>query len=140
MGAKLVVDLLLSDKHVLVFDDVERRSGSSDDLSLFGAVNELVEGRGVKVVFVAQDLGDDAGDRRSFDADIREKLVWKVYSYNQPPVQLVDDIFGQLNHPVGGIDVLQCVQKAVARSECSNARAMLRVEQMVAEVIDSGVL
>lgn len=140
MGAKLVVDLLLSDKHVLVFDDVERRSGSSDDLSLFGAVNELVEGRGVKVVFVAQGLGDDAGDRRSFDADIREKLVWKVYSYNQPPVQLVDDIFGQLNCPVGGIDVLQCVQKAVARSECSNARAMLRVEQMVAEVIDSGVL
>ena len=52
----------------------------------------------------------------------------------------MDDIFGQLNHPVAGIDVLQCVQKAVARSECSNARAMLRVEQMVAEVIDSGVL
>lgn len=140
MGAKLVVDLLLSDKHVLVFDDVERRSGSSDDLSLFGAVNELVEGRGVKVVFVAQGLGDGAGGRRSFDADIREKLVWKVYSYNQSPVQLVGDIFGQLNRPVGGIDVLQCVQEAVARSECSNARAMLRVEQMVAEVVDSGVL
>ena len=48
MGAKLVVDLLLSDKHVLVFDDVERRSGSSDDLSLFGAVNEAGRGEGGK--------------------------------------------------------------------------------------------
>lgn len=48
VGPKFLVDLVLSDRHVIVFDDVERRSVVSDELSLFSAVNELVEGRGAK--------------------------------------------------------------------------------------------
>ncbi len=41
---------LLTNKHVIVFDDVERRSESADDLALFRQmINELVE-EGQKVV------------------------------------------------------------------------------------------
>lgn len=140
MGMKFVVDMLVSNKHVIVFDDVERRSKEADDLSLFGAVSELVEGRGLKVIFVSAGMGGGAQQGREFDVDIREKLIWRLYSYKQAEDGLVRDIFGELAPSVGGIDILECVLEAVKRAKCTSARAMLRVQQMVDEVLRSNIL
>ena len=135
VGPKFLVDLVLSDRHVIVFDDVERRSVASDELSLFSAVNELVEGRGQKVIFVMDsfDGGGDSG--RSFDADVREKLVWRVYSYQQDIHSLVCDIFGNLRS--AEFDVLECVYMAVQRTGCVNARALQKVRYFLADVLEA---
>ena len=135
IGMKFVVDMLASNKHVIVLDDVERRSEESDDLSLFGAVNELVEGRGLKVVLVTNGLQEEAGCARPFDSNVREKLVWKRYTFEQSLARLLDGVFGHIESPVPGINILECVGEAIERSECVNARAMLKAELLVSDLV-----
>lgn len=135
IGMKFVVDMLASNKHVIVLDDVERRSEESDDLSLFGAVNELVEGCGLKVVLVTNGLQEEAGCARPFDSNVREKLVWKRYTFEQSLVRLLDGVFGHIESPVPGINILECVGEAIERSECVNARAMLKAELLVSDLV-----
>lgn len=137
---KDVADLVPSDKHVFVFDDVERRSKSSDDLSLFGAVNELVEGRGAKAIFVTSNLSADSEDQRSFDSEVREKLVWKVFSYEQSAESLVNDIFGHLEDSVSEINIIDCVLESVRKSNCVNVRVLLKVEPIVTEILKTNVI
>lgn len=134
IGMKFAVDMIASSKHVIVLDDVERRSQDSDDLSLFGAVNELVESCGLKVILVTNRLQDD-DNGRSFDFNVREKLVWKRYSYAQSLDELLDGIFAHIDVSIPGIDYLGCVRKAVERSGCVNARAMLKVELLVSDLL-----
>lgn len=57
VGIQSVAYLMLRKKHFLVFDDVERRSEDSDDLALFGMMNDLVERLGIKVMLVSNDWG-----------------------------------------------------------------------------------
>ena len=135
IGMKFVVDMLASNKHVIVLDDVERRSEESDDLSLFGAVNELVEGCGLKVVLVTNGLQEEAGCARPFDSNVREKLVWKRYAFEQSLARLLDGVFGHIESPVPGINILECVGEAIERSECVNARAMLKAELLVSDLV-----
>lgn len=135
IGMKFVVDMLASNKHVIVLDDVERRSEESDDLSLFGAVNELVEGCGLKVVLVTNGLQEEAGCTRPFDSNVREKLVWKRYTFEQSLARLLDGVFGHIESPVPGINILECVGEAIERSECVNARAMLKAELLVSDLV-----
>lgn len=135
IGMKFVVDILASNKHVIVLDDVERRAEESDDLSLFGAVNELVEGCGLKVVLVTNGLQEEAGCARPFDSNVREKLVWKRYTFEQSLARLLDGVFGHIESPVPGINILECVGEAIERSECVNARAMLKAELLVSDLV-----
>lgn len=135
IGMKFVVYMLASNKHVIVLDDVERRSEESDDLSLFGAVNELVEGCGLKVVLVTNGLQEEAGCARPFDSNVREKLVWKRYTFEQSLARLLDGVFGHIESPVPGINILECVGEAIERSECVNARAMLKAELLVSDLV-----
>lgn len=135
IGMKFLVDILASNKHVIVFDDVERRSEESDDLSLFGAVNELVEGCGLKVVLVTNGLQEEEGCARPFDSNVREKLVWKRYTFEQSLARLLDGVFGHIESPVPGINILECVGEAIERSECVNARAMLKAELLVSDLV-----
>lgn len=135
IGMKFVVDMLASNKHVIVLDDVERRSEESDDLSLFGAVNELVEGCGLKVILVTNGLQEEAGCARPFDSNVREKLVWKRYTFEQSLARLLDGVFGHIESPVPGINILECVGEAIERSECVNARAMLKAELLVSDLV-----
>lgn len=135
IGMKFVVDILASNKHVIVLDDVERRSEESDDLSLFGAVNELVEGCGLKVVLVTNGLQEEVGCARPFDSNVREKLVWKRYTFEQSLARLLDGVFGHIESPVPGINILECVGEAIERSECVNARAMLKAELLVSDLV-----
>ena len=134
IGMKFAVDMIASSKHVIVLDDVERRSQDSDDLSLFGAVNELVESCGLKVILVTNRLQDD-DNGRSFDLDIQEKLVWKRYCYKQSLDELLEGIFSHVDVSIPGIDCLGCVREAVERSGCVNARAMLKVELLVSDLL-----
>lgn len=134
IGMKLAVDMIASSKHVIVLDDVERRSQDSDDLSLFGAVNDLVESCGLKVILVTNRLQDD-NNGRSFDRNVQEKLVWKRYSYEQPLSELLDGIFNHIDVSIPDIDFLSCVREAVERSGCANARAMLKVELLVSDLL-----
>ena len=135
VGMKFLVDIVLTNKHVIVFDDVERRSVSADDLALFGAVNELVEGRGQKVVFVTNSVGGDGVAGSSFDLAVREKLVWRVFRYEQDLEALVNDVFGDIRASVIDFDVLECVRAAVERVGCASVRVMLRVEVYVDELV-----
>lgn len=134
IGMKFAVDMIASSKHVIVLDDVERRSQDSDDLSLFGAVNDLVESCGLKVILVTNRLQDD-NNGRSFDRNVQEKLVWKRYSYEQPLSELLDGIFNHIDVSIPDIDFLSCVREAVERSGCANARAMLKVELLVSDLL-----
>lgn len=127
-----IVDLLLGDKHFLILDDVERRATDSDDKALFGAVNALVEGRGIKVCLVSNQFdGEAKSGGRGFDQDIREKLVWKVYRFKQTPSELVDDIFNDLPDDIAGVNPLDAVHTAANLAQCTNARVMIRADEFV---------
>lgn len=127
---KTVVDLLIGDKHVIVFDDTERRSKDADEMSLFGAVNDLVEDKGLKVVLVTNNV-EASGDQRGFDADIRDKLVWKVFPYKPSPEDLVNDVFNDIESSTSAIDVAECICRAATQADCSNVRSMLKAESFI---------
>ena len=76
---------------------------------------------------------DDNG--RSFDQHVQEKLVWKRYSYKQSLSELLDGIFTHIDVSIPGIDFLGCIREAVERSGCVNARAMLKVELLVSDLL-----
>lgn len=140
VGMKFAVDVLASGKHVLVFDDVERRSNAADDLSLFGAVNELVEGRGLKAIFVIGE-GSLVGEaERLFDYDIREKLIWRTYEYRQSVDSLVDSMFAEFRQSSSRVDIVECVRVAVERRRCVNVRALLKARLFVCELVKASVL
>lgn len=140
VGMKFAVDVLASAKHVLVFDDVERRSNAADDLSLFGAVNELVEGRGLKAIFVIGE-GSLVGEaERLFDYDIREKLIWRTYEYRQSVDSLVDSMFAEFRQSSSCVDIVECVRVAVERRRCVNVRALLKARLFVCELVKASVL
>lgn len=71
-----IVGVLLPKKRLLVLDDVEKRSCASDDMALFGAVNDIVESMGAKVMLVSTPLSrENCPEWRQFDSESREKLV-----------------------------------------------------------------
>lgn len=140
VGMKFAVDVLASGKHVIVFDDVERRSNAADDLSLFGAVNELVEGRGLKAIFVIGEGSLVGGAERLFDYDIREKLIWRTYEYRQSVDLLVDSMFAEFRQSSSCVDIVECVRVAVERRRCVNVRALLKARLFVCELVKASVL
>lgn len=120
---------------LLVLDDVERRSVDCDDLSLFGAVNDLVEGMGVKVLLVSNSLSiNEGGDVREFDKNVREKLIWKVYHFEPGPTALAKEILAKELPPIPDVDVRGAIIAGAEASGCSNARAMIRAERLVREL------
>lgn len=130
IGMKTVVDLLIGEKHVIVFDDTERRSEDADEMSLFGAINDLVEDKGLKVILVTNNA-EASGAQRGFDADIRDKLVWRVFPYKPSPADLVNDVFNDLESSTSAIDVAECIRRAATQADCSNVRSMLKAESFI---------
>lgn len=136
-GMRAIAELSLNDKHFLVLDDVERRSDECDDKSLFGAVNSLVEDLHIKVCLVSNHFSN-TGDKasRSFDSEIREKLVWKIYHFQQSPSELAGDIFADIPDNAAGVEMAAAVHAAAERAECTNARAMIRADAVIHQLRD----
>lgn len=146
VSMRSVVGLLLSDKCLLVLDDVERRSGEADEMSLFGAVNDMVESAGARVMLVSTPLSREEGvDGGAFDKEIREKLVWKVLRFEPSPSQLARDVLGSIPRTSRDVDTPAIVVEAAEACGCDNARAMIRAEGIVRvlcglESLDDGEL
>lgn len=125
---KTFVDLVLrKNKHILVFDDLERRQSDSSDLSLFGAINDLVENRGFKVIIVSSSIRNETDNQgKSLDANIREKIIWKVLDFSPDPSALASEILdiGKTDDVV--FDVTEIVGAAAKAVNCRNARALMK--------------
>lgn len=146
VSMRSIVSLLLSNKCLLVLDDVERRSREADEMSLFGAVNDMVESAGARVMLVSTPISrenDISG--RAFDKEIREKLVWKVLRFEPSPSQLARDLLGAVPRTSQDVDTPAIVVEAAEACKCDNARAMIRSEGIVRvlcglKVLDDGNL
>lgn len=53
---RMLFDLVCSDKQLIILDDMERTGPGFDDNAVFGSFNDFVEGRGMKVVIVTNDI------------------------------------------------------------------------------------
>lgn len=141
VGIQSVAYLMLRKKHFLVFDDVERRSEHSDDLALFGTMNDLVERLGMKVLLVSNAWGgSEARPLRKFDSDVREKLIWKVYSFRPCPSALAKEILMGDCHPSEDLDMHNAILAGVEVSRCVNARAMIRAHELIGKICSLEVL
>ena len=136
---KTFVDLVLrKDKHILVFDDLERRQSDSDDLSLFGAINDLVENRGFKAIIVSSSIRNETDNQgKSLDANIREKIIWKVLDFSPDPSALASEILdiGKTDDVV--FDVTEIVGAAAKAVNCRNARALMKAGGFIKQLCDS---
>lgn len=135
VGIQSVACLMLRKKHFLVFDDVERRSKDSDDLALFGTMNDLVERLGLKVMLVSNAWGgSDVQSMREFDRDVREKLIWKVYPFRPCPSALAEEILMGDCRPSEDLDIHGAILAGVEASGCVNARAMIRAHELIGRI------
>ena len=135
VGIQSVACLMLRKKHFLVFDDVERRSEHSDDLALFGTMNDLVERLEMKVMLVSNDWGaSDEQSQREFDRNVREKLIWKVYPFRQCPSALAKEILMGDCRPSADLDMYGAILAGVKASGCVNARAMIRARELIGRI------
>lgn len=135
VGIQSVACLMLRKKHFLVFDDVERRSEHGDDLALFGTMNDLVERLEMKVMLVSNAWGGSDGQPlRAFDNDVREKLIWKVYSFRPFPSALAKEILMGDCRPSEDFDMYRAILEGVEASGCVNARAMIRARELIGRI------
>lgn len=141
VGIQSVACLMLRKKHFLVFDDVERRSEHGDDLALFGTMNDLVERLGMKVMLVSNAWGgSEARPLRKFDSDVREKLIWKVYSFRPCASALAKEILMGDCRPSEDIDMYRAILEGVEASGCVNARAMIRARELIGRICSLDVV
>ncbi len=122
----LLVDLVLKDKYILVLDDVERHSlrDNADIKDLFGAINDLVENKGLKVILVMN--GSEKNSLADFDKSIREKLIWKTYHFCPSPSYLAKSILKKNMGKIDEIEIINVICEAAELANCHNARAIIR--------------
>ena len=133
---KAFVDLALdSEKHVLVFDDLERSIDGENGKALFGAINDLVENKKIKAIVVSSSFPTgEKNKNETLDSTIREKLIWRVYSFSPDPSALVGDVLGTISSSCEEIDWLGEIGRAANDIPCRNARAILKAERLVREI------
>lgn len=136
---KTFVDLVLKkDKHILVFDDLERRQSDSGDLSLFGAINDLVENREFKAIVVSSSIRDKTDNQgKSLDANTREKIIWKVLDFSPDPSALASEILDISKTDDAVFDVTEIVGAAAKAANCRNARALMKAGGFIKQLCDS---
>lgn len=141
VGIQSVACLMLRKKHFLVFVDVERRSEHGDELALFGTMNDLVERLGMKVMLVSNAWGgSEARPLRKCDSDVREKLIWKVYSFRPRASALAKEILMGDCRPSEDIDMYRAILEGVEASGCVNARAMIRARKLIGRICSLDVV
>lgn len=129
-----IAPIILSRKCLLIIDDTERRGKDCDDLSLFGAVNDLVENKGIKTILVSnsfQPTCHDADEGKGFDSEIREKLVWRCLRFRPSMEDIVADVFpipaGSCFDPGKRRAIVQAAQSI----GCRNVRALLKAKRFI---------
>lgn len=124
--ADLLVNLVLKDNYILVLDDVERYSlrENADIKDLFGAINDLVENKGLKVILVMNE--SEKSSLADFDKSIREKLIWKTYHFCPSPSYLVTSILKTNLGKIEEIEIINVICEAAELANCHNARAIIR--------------
>ena len=134
-NAETIVNLLISNKHLIVLDDTERRSEKCDDLSLFGAVNDLIESRKSKIIFISSTTSQENKQGKQFDLDIKEKLIWKTLLYQPNTKEIIDNIFGDLSSYRNSIDVVGCIYKATQLVRCNNIRTIQKSKLFIEQTL-----
>lgn len=128
---------MLGANQLVILDDFERQRLSDEvGVCLFGAINNLVEGLGCKVLIVTNDY-------QAIDAELREKTVWRCYRFDPKPEELARDIIlPQLPDGLSktGFDARESIERAAAMVGCHNARAMLKARNLIGMAISSDVM
>lgn len=138
-----IAPIILSRKCLLIIDDTERRGKGCDDLSLFGAVNDLVENKGIKTILVSNSFqptrhdadegkgGNAARQGKGFDSEIREKLVWRCLRFRPSMEDIVADVFPI---PAGSYfdpGMRRVIVQAAQNIGCRNVRALLKAKRFI---------
>ena len=130
--SQLLVNLAISDRHVLVFDDMERRGTKSDkdsDAAIFGTINDFVESRGAKAIIVANSISSEE-DGGSFDANIKEKLIWVVLPFKPSPSELLSSVYN-IEGDIEGTPIQSIACDAAELARCNNMRTLIRVDKPI---------
>ena len=141
---ELFASLFLPRKHLLILDDTERRSENCDDLSLFGAVNDLVENKGVKTILVSNSFRPECADidrgdcpnkptsARGFDSEVKEKLVWRCLHFEPSLEDVAKSVFTDL---ADRQDRISTIVQAARMASCSNVRAFFKSKRFVEDLL-----
>ena len=141
---ELFTSLFLPHKHLLILDDTERRSENCDDLSLFGAVNDLVENKGVKTILVSNSFRPECSDidrndvlkkpmsARGFDSEVREKLVWRCLHFKPSLEDIAKSVFTDLADKQDKIGI---IVQAARMANCGNVRAFLKSKRFIEDLM-----
>lgn len=129
--ADLLVNLVLKDRCILVLDDVERYSlrHDVDAKSLFGAINDLVENKGLKVILLLNET--EISSLPDFYKNIREKLIWKTYHFCPSPGYLATSILKTQMGKIGEVKIINVIRDAAELANCHNARAIIRAKLLL---------
>ena len=129
-SSDLVAAMVLPRRSLLVLDDVER-VGEMDELEFFGAVANLVEKQGRKVLLVHGSEGKKLGE------EITEKLVWKRYDFSPDFESACESVFFDAIEACPFLLAKDAVVKGVEASEVLNVRSLIRSKPAVAAVFGS---
>lgn len=142
ISPETIVNTLIKDTYIFIFDDTERRGTKQDrsaEIGLFGVINNLVENKGSKAIIVTNSLKTTEEDGL-FDKDIKEKLIWRTYAFDPEPAELAKSIFRNIDCVIPEIRLIEIVSEASELAQCRNARAMIRAEIFIQHLFNSPVI
>lgn len=138
---QLLVNLTISDRHVLVFDDMERRGTKTDkdnDAAIFGIINDFVEGRGTKAIIVANSISSKEGEG-SFDNNTKEKLIWVVLPFDPSPSDLLNSAYS-IEGDIESTSIQSIACEAAELAQCNNMRTLIRVDRPIRALCEAPTL
>lgn len=134
VSMKVLFEIIASDRCVYILDDLERCGKEADPQEIFGAVNQMIEGMGLKVILISTSFEAKEEGGFHLPAEVKEKLLSRVFIFKPDLGVVISEIFKDSGKADLDVNILSCIKEGVERAGCENIRMILRGKDLVDKI------
>lgn len=134
VSMKTLFEIIASDRYVYVLDDLERCGKEADPKEIFGAVNQMIEGMGLKVILISTSFEEEGEGGVHLPAEIKDKLLSRVFIFKPDLGVAISEIFKDVEKADLDVNFVSCIKKGIEGAGCENIRTLIRGKDLVDKI------
>lgn len=134
VSMKALFEIIASDRCVYILDDLERCGKDADPQEIFGAVNQMIEGMGLKVILISTSFEEKGEDGFHLTAEIKDKLLSRVFIFKPDLGVVIGEIFKDVEKADLDANFVSCIKKGIERAGCENIRTIIKGKDLVDKI------
>lgn len=134
VSMKAMFEIIASDRYVYILDDLERCGKEADPQEIFGAVNQIIEGMGLKVILISTSFEGKKKDGFHLPVEMKDKLLSRVFTFKPDLDVVISEIFKDAEKADLDINIVSCIKNGIERAGCENIRTLLRGKDLVDKI------